>query len=145
VGHQLTLIDEDGQPVVATRRKDGSLELHVDGQTVVLPADDAVALGALASGRVVMAPDLIERTGRLLGGLDLDWITIPKGAAVAGRSIADVEFRRRTGTSIVAILRGSLPIVDPDPDQVLHEGDDLVIACQPADRPGIERFVAEGR
>jgi TrkA domain protein len=145
VGLQLTLIDEDGEPLVATRRKDGRLELLVGGRAVVLPAPDAVALGSLAAGRMVMGPDLVERTDRLLGGLDLDWITVPPGAAVAGRSIAEVEFRRRSGTSIVAILRGSLPIVDPDPDQLLLEGDDLVIACQPADRAGIEQFVIEGR
>ncbi len=145
VGHQLVLRDEDGEAFTAARRKDGSVELHHGDTAVVLPPDHAAALGALASGRVVVRPDLLERTSRLVGGLDLDWITVPDGAAVSGRSIEDVAFRRRTGTTIVAILRGSVPIVDPDPDVVLQAGDDLVIAGRSEDRHAIEQFLVEGR
>jgi TrkA domain protein len=145
LGHRLDLVDEDGRPVTVVRLGDGRLAVHVDGTPVVLAPSQASALGALASGRVVFPPGLVERSSNLLGGLSLDWITVPENGAVVGRSIEEVEFRRRTGTTIVAILRGHLPVIDPDPDQRLEAGDDLVIACRPGEREAIERFVAEGR
>jgi TrkA domain protein len=145
VGHRLELVDEDGRPVTVVRLQDGSMQLHVGETSVALAASQAAALGALASGRIVFPPGLIERTANLLGGLNLDWVTVPPDGAVVGRSIEEVEFRRRTGTTIVAILRGHLPVIDPDPDQRLEAGDDLVIACRPGERGVIERFLAEGR
>ena len=144
VGHLLDLHDEDGAPVRVVRRKDGVLEIHGPAGTTVLDPLHAAALGSLASGRIVVRPELIERSSRMLGGLEFDWVVVPDGGAAAGRSIAELEFRKRTGTTIVAIFRGTVPIIDPDPDQRLEVGDELVLACRPEDRAAIERFVAEG-
>jgi len=69
---------------------------------------------------------------------------VPQGSWVVGLTIEQVAVRRRTGTSIVAILRGSLPVVDPDPSQRLEAGDELVIVCRPGERAAFERFLVEG-
>ena len=47
--------------------------------------------------------------------------------------MAELEIRHRTGVTVVAILRGAVPIVAPDPDTRLEAGDDVVIVCRPAD------------
>ena len=85
-----------------------------------------------------------ERTADVLGGIEFDWVTVPRGAWVVGLTIEQTAVRRRTGTTIVAILRGSLPVVDPDPNQVLEAGDELVIVCRPGERRAFERFLVEG-
>jgi TrkA domain protein len=144
VGQRLDLVDEDGRPVTAVRRKDGRLEIHAEGRVNVLTTTQARALGALASGHFRMAPGLFERTEGVLGGIDFDWVTVPEGAWAAGLSIGDLALRQRTGTTIVAILRGSIPIVVTDPSQRIEVGDELVFVAQPGGRPALERYLARG-
>ena len=91
-----------------------------------------------------MAPDLFERTEGVLGGIDVDWVTVPEGAWAAGLTIGDLALRQRTGTTIVAILRGSIPIVVTDPSQRIEVGDELVFVSQPEGRPALERYLARG-
>ena len=52
--------------------------------------------------------------------------------------------RRKTGVTIVAILRGSLPIIAPEPSTVLKVGDDLVIAGREEDLEPFARYVTVG-
>lgn len=143
VGHLLALTDEDGRPASIVRRKEGHLEVHHDGKVIVFEPAEALALGALASGHFLMSPELFERTADVLGGIEFDWVKVPKGSWAAGRTIEDLAVRRRTGISIVAILRGSLPVVSPDPKEEILVGDDLVIVCRPGNRETFERFLAE--
>ena len=55
-------------------------------------------------------------------GIEIEWIAVPPGSAVAGRSIADVEFRTRTGASVVAarVAEGVRP--NPGPGFVFEAG-----------------------
>jgi TrkA domain protein len=72
-------------------------------------------------------------TGRLaelqqrIEGLAIDWLPIRPASPYAGRTIADTQARSRTGTSIVAILRGDGGIPAPTPDARLEPGDTLVV------------------
>ena len=144
VGQRLDLVDEDGRPVTVIRRKDGVFEIHHDGGSTYLAEPQARALGALASGHFRMAPGLFERTEGVLGGIDFDWVTVPAGAWAAGRTIEELALRQRTGTTVVAILRGSIPILVTDPSQRLEVGDELVIVGEPDGRPALERYLARG-
>jgi TrkA domain protein len=61
-----------------------------------------------------------------VAGLAIEWIEVPDDSPGAGASIADGEYRRRTGASIVAVLRGGESIPAPEPDFVLQPGDTVV-------------------
>jgi TrkA domain protein len=61
-----------------------------------------------------------------VAGLAIEWIEVPDDSPGGGASIADGEYRRRTGASIVAILRGGESIPAPEPDFVLQPGDTVV-------------------
>ncbi|HSK79485.1 MAG TPA: cation:proton antiporter [Thermoanaerobaculia bacterium] len=50
----------------------------------------------------------------------------PEGPA-AGRSLRDLDLRKRTGATILAVVRGERPITSPSPDLLLEAGDDLVL------------------
>lgn len=144
VGQRLDLVDEDGRAVTVVRRKDGTVEIHGPTGATYLEPTQARALGALASGHFRMAPGLFQRTEGVLGGIDFDWVTVPEGAWAAGLSIKDLALRQRTGTTVVAILRGSIPILVTDPTQRIEVGDELVIVCTPDGRPALERYLAKG-
>jgi TrkA domain protein len=146
VGTQLRVADAGGAAVTGVRRHDGSVQLYGEGRsTIELPPAAARALGSFMSGHFLASPELIERLDDVLGGLRLDWVTLEPGSAAAGRSIADLAVRRSTGVTIIAVLRGAVPIVAPDPDTVLATGDDLVVACRDHDLDRFRELLVRGR
>lgn len=145
VGTRLELRDTSNAPVHIVRRNDGHVELHGKTGTVVeLDESNAHTLGAFATGHYVLAPDLRERIGDVLGGLLFDWVHLEPGSKAVGKSIEELAVRRKTGVTIVAILRGPIPIVAPDPGTVLTVGDDLVIACRVSDRDAFVDYMIGG-
>jgi len=70
--------------------------------------------------------------------IELNWVTIPERSPVIGRSIRELQIRKRTGISIVAILRNGSLLMNPSPD--LHfEVDDLVGVVSEAQQ--LDQFV----
>ena len=63
----------------------------------------------------------------LLEAAHLDSIRIVKESPAAGKSIGELGLRTHTGVSIVGIERNSERIVNPGPDETLHEGDQLLL------------------
>lgn len=61
-----------------------------------------------------------------VAGLAIEWIELPDDSAGGGASIADGEYRKRTGASIVAVLREGHSIPAPEPEFVLQPGDTVV-------------------
>jgi monovalent cation:H+ antiporter-2, CPA2 family len=56
-------------------------------------------------------------------GMDVAWRRCVAGNPVVGMTLAEANLRRRFGLSLVAIIRGSEIIANPDPSLVLLEGD----------------------
>jgi TrkA domain protein len=143
VGTRIDLRDEHGRPVAVVARDDGGCDLYVgapDRRPVELDPSATRALAALLSGNLTVPPELIERLDDVVGGLTLDWLELPAGSPLADRSIAQSRVRQRTGTSIVAVLRGAQAIVSPEPDERLRVGDQLVVIGREVD---VERFRLE--
>ncbi len=57
--------------------------------------------------------------------IDLNWVTVAERSPLIGRSIRELQIRKRTGASIVAVLRDGSLQMNPDPD-FRFEQDDLV-------------------
>jgi TrkA domain protein len=106
-----------------------------------LTDDQARRLGAVMAG-AYFQPTLTRQIEAVVGGLLIDWVTIASGSPGAGRSIAQLEVRRRTRMTIVAILRGDDAIVTPEPTEVLQPGDRVVIVGRPEDLDGFVRHVS---
>ncbi len=62
----------------------------------------------------------------LLEQVDTEWIEVPAGAA-SGRSLAEIDWRARTGGSVLAIDRGGVTVPNPGPEMVLHAGDRVLV------------------
>jgi len=149
VGTRVDFVDADGTPFCVVNRDDGTVELYLpadgdDRTTIHLSDAVARALGALLAGHYELTPTLPVRADRVLGGLSFDWVHIPPGGHATGRSIAELEVRKRTGATVVAVLRGSVPIVAPDPTVRFEAGDDAVIVCRPADLQQARDYLVDG-
>ena len=66
---------------------------------------------------------------------------VTKDAAIAGKSISELEFRKRTDATIVAIRRGNEIMLSPLPETMLLENDILVVACNVTDVDRVVDFV----
>jgi TrkA domain protein len=116
IGHrELILYAEDDPDAVA--------------ETVRLDDDDAFTLAELlGASRVTEAVDVIRQS---VEGLALDWLPITDSWWASGHTIAESQLRRRTGVSIVAIIHGESTIPSPEPSEVLHAGDTVVVVGTP--------------
>lgn len=56
-----------------------------------------------------------------------DIFRIEPGSPVAGRSLRDLDLRRQTGATVLAVVRGETSQLNPDAGTVLGAGDDLVL------------------
>lgn len=60
-------------------------------------------------------------------GLAIEWVTVPSGARLDGRSIGEGRIRTTTGASVVAVMRNTVSHPGPGPEFVLQAGDIVLI------------------
>ena len=99
-------------------------------QEVVQLSDEEADTLAEMLGAARIAGHLAQLQQRI-EGLAIDWLEIRPGSPYAGRPLGDTQARSRTGTSIVALLRGEQPIPAPSPDVPLQAGDTAVVVGTP--------------
>ena len=61
-----------------------------------------------------------------------------------GRDLAGLQFRQRTGGTVVALRREKSVTLSPGPDVELLEGDILVVACNVSDIDRVSALLREG-
>ena len=103
-----------------------------------LDEDEGHALAEVLGGTRV-AENLATMIQQSVEGLSIDWLAVSDSWSSAGHTIADSELRRRTGVSIVAIIRDGQTVPSPTPDQRIEAGDTLVVVGTPE---GIKRASA---
>ena len=141
VGVRHDFVTKSGRRVGVITRHSGRRELLIyddadpdrSAFTLHLDEGDSLALVELLGGSQVSTTlaDLQQR----VEGLAIDWLHIDSSWFAAGHTIADTQLRRRTGVSIVAILRGGDTVPSPEPSQALLADDTVVVVGTPA---GIE-------
>jgi TrkA domain protein len=95
---------------------------------IALSEDDGHTLAELLGGsRVAEELDRLQQ----VEGLAIDWLPLSAESPFAGRTIGDTRARTRTGTSIVAVLRGDQAHPAPEPDFELRGGDTLLVVGTP--------------
>ncbi len=123
-----------GSRVTVIQHTDGDREVYVhrrgqdDDPAVVLELhdDEARQIGALLGG-AYERPKIVEELEMALGEFQIEWIKVPQGSWAAGRTLADSGFRKRTGVTVIAILREHDSIAGAQPEDVIQEGDTAVV------------------
>lgn len=89
-----------------------------------LSSDDTRTLAELLGASHVS--ETVAAVQQKLEGLAIDWIKVPAGSAYIGTTIAEGEFRTRTGSSIVAVVRDGTTVPAPGPEHRFEAADVLV-------------------
>lgn len=141
IGRRYEIAAGRGQQLVLVIHHSGRRDLYVMQRhsdeprcAVELTDDEARRIGAILGG-AFFKPALMEEIEDIVGEFVVDWVTLAEGSPAVGRSLADLEVRRRSGMSVIAIIRGKTTITAPDPSEVLQAGDRLVVVGRHEDVP----------
>jgi TrkA domain protein len=151
VGVKWSMTLASGTRITVIQHNDGDREIYVhrragdeDPAAVVeLHDDEARQLGAVLGG-AYERPKIVEDLEMALGEFQIEWIKVPQGSWVNGRTLSDVAFRRRTGVTVIAILRESETIAGAQPDDVILDGDTIVVVGKAGQFGAVKRLLAAG-
>lgn len=73
--------------------------------------------------------------------LEVSWVRIPPDSPLAGVTIGEADIRNRTGASIVALLRASELMPNPEARQRLAAGDLIAVLANPDQRAQFEVLI----
>lgn len=145
IGRRYEIVAAKGLRVVLVVHHSGRRDLYVfkrgeDEPTcaVELSDDQARRIGAILGGSY-FKPAVVEEIEDIIGDFVVDWVSVNEDSPVVDSSIGDLQIRRQTGMSVIAIVRGKSSINAPDPSEVLRAGDRLVVV---GPRRDFGRFVA---
>ena len=135
VRHEFTTAG--GERVAVVTHRNGRRELAVFDRNdpdacrtfLHLSPDDTRSLGELLGTSQVS--EAVGAVQQQLEGLAIEWLTVPAGSDHVGRTIADGEFRTRTGASIVAVVRSGTTVPAPGPEFAFAPGDVAVAVGTP--------------
>ncbi len=77
--------------------------------------------------RTVYESPTVSDLGSELSETEISSIRIDPGFTAAGKSIRELDIRKKLGVTVLAIRRGSNLIANPSPDELIHEDDVLVL------------------
>jgi TrkA domain protein len=130
VRHEFTT--EAGTQVGVLVRKDGRREILVYdrndpdacSEVVQLSVADTRTLSELLGASQVT--EAVVAVQQQIEGLAIEWIHVDLTSPSAGNTIGDGQFRTRTGSSVVAVVRGDETHPAPGPDFRFHADDTIV-------------------
>jgi TrkA domain protein len=91
-----------------------------------LTEDEAQILGTVLLGSF-FKPELEQQKELLLNKLSIEWITVDKSSSLSNKSILEMEIRKKTGTTIIAVIRDKDTFINPEPKFVIFPKDTLII------------------
>lgn len=128
-----------------TGRRELIVYHHDDPDTardvIALDPDDSATLAEmLGASRVSEQLDRLQT----VEGLAIDWLPVSSESPFAGRPIGDTQARSRTGTSIVAVIRGDKAVPAPGPEFGLLAEDTLLVVGTPRGIEGLSVLLRSG-
>ena len=146
IGQRYELRAVEGGSVIVIAHHSGRRDIYILDRrddppaSVALTESQARALGTVL-GSASIKPAVVAEIEAVIDGLLIEWVTLDEDSPGAGRTIADLEVRRRTKMTVAAILRDDIPLVAPEPTETLRPGDRLVVMGRPEDLPAFRRHV----
>ena len=129
---------------------DGKRELYYFGAgdddpraVITLDDDEARGLGAVIGG-AYDRPKIVEDLEMALGQLQIEWVPVPETSPCIGKTLGELEFRKRTGVTVIAILREPEPVSGAQADDALQQGDTVVTVGKAGQYGRFRRLLATG-
>ena len=151
IGRRFTLPLEAGGELAVVVHKSGDKDLYFRepgaDDTAAVSLDDAEArrLAAILTGGFWQPSPIDMFRAALAKKAGLETVTVVGGSPFIGKRIVNLDIRRRTGCSIVAILRGDgSSVPNPSPDSAIEVNDILVVIADAEGVAKLEDLAASG-
>ncbi|ANY75300.1 potassium:proton antiporter [Paenibacillus ihbetae] len=144
IGKKFLIQTRSGDKLAVIIHNDGRREMyHFEDDNpeetlsqISLDDDEARQIAAIVGG-MVYKPKELETIEVSLQDLIIEWIRVEPHYHGADKSIEELEIRKRTGASILAIVNRHHQKINPGPEQILSVGSTLVLA---GERQQIRQF-----
>ncbi|RUM42519.1 MAG: potassium transporter TrkA, partial [Desulfurobacterium sp.] len=134
IGKKYSVKTEKGDYIVIVIHHTGKREIYYfedenEEPTAVIELTDEEArtLGTILVGALFQPTSDEEKIGFLMKHLAFEWIRIPEGSFLVGKSLKELEIRKKYGIIVVAVIREENIIVSPSPLFPLQAGDTIVV------------------
>jgi TrkA domain protein len=151
IGTKFTIRLDGGARLAVILHNDGRREIYFFAHAaddepravISLEDDEARQLGAVIAG-AYERPKIVEDLEVALGELEIEWVPVPDTSPWIGKTLAETQFRKRAGITVVAILREPEPVAGAQPDDVIQRGDTLVIVGKAGQYRKFRELLAAG-
>jgi len=131
IGKRFAIRLSGGQDIVIVIHNTGKREVYLmeDEEPTCgfeLTDEEAKELGFLIAG-AVFEPVETEKMELLWKQVVMEWVRVEAKSSYVGKTIAELEIRRKTGVSVIAIERNDRIIPSPDPYNERIEAQDLLV------------------
>ena len=92
----------------------------------LLSEEEANLVGSILMG-TYFKPEQEKRKELFINKLSIEWVSISDKCQLANRTIFDEQIRKKTGITIIAIIRENETLINPEPETQLLLGDTLVV------------------
>jgi TrkA domain protein len=150
IGKKFTLSTAGGATVTVishlTGRRDiyHSQEEDEEPSLMTLTDEEARRLSAVL-GDIFFKPTPMDMLRSALASKAyIDLVHMPQGSPAVGSSLKELDVRRRTGASVLAVQRGEEMQANPPASVKLEAGDVLIALGTPEDMKKLERLLQKG-
>jgi K+:H+ antiporter subunit KhtT len=142
---------DSGGRISLIQHNDGKRELYwfrrpdneEPSAVITLDDDESRQLGAVLGG-AYQRPKIVDDLEMALGELQIEWVPVPDTTPWIGKTLAECQFRAKSGITIIAILREPEPVSGAQPDDVIQQGDTLVTVGKAGQYPAFYRRLERG-
>ncbi len=105
------------------------------------------AIGGRRLAHLILSPTVVDFFDTVIRkgdeSINLEGIKVRDGARSVGQSLSELRVRERTGASVLVVMRGNRVLPNPDPELVLHPGDQLLALGTTDQLDRLEGLVSE--
>lgn len=129
VGTKYWMKLENGKTITIIRHDSGRFEVAYSGDEEIpeyyneLTEEEAIEIGSVLAQKVHQK--IVEKMDILVKNLIIEWFKVP--STFEAKTIGEIQIRKRTGVSVVAILREKETIPGPGPQDNILPNDVLLI------------------
>ena len=150
IGKRFSISTAAGETVTVISHLTGRRDIYHSSREEEEPAlltltdEEARQLSAVL-GDIFFKPTPLDMLRSALASkANIDLAKVPKGSAAVGASLKQLDVRRHTGASVLAIQRGEETLANPQASTVLMEGDVLIAIGTPEDLKKLDRLLQKG-
>jgi len=152
IGRKFQINARSGDKLVIVVHDDGRREMHhFDNDDpeesismVTLDDSEARRVGGILGGMLYM-PKALESVDVAFDEMLIEWYKVEPGEKSSGMTIGDLRIRKRTGATIIAIVKHyQMRIINPGPEATIREGATLVMLGERAQVKACKRLIQHG-